>query len=194
MSPHEPSGPAAGIPIKAQAEERRSRCEAVSRLQGGSTYCQEEFGIFRDHDKGGEFSAEHAELSHTRHPDSDNLGYSTSLAPVLSKASANAPLPSASFRWRSIGKALAQGLYNVRTQAKARLRQAQKSILKIDQACRSGIRQKTRRAGDPQAELARHLAAPLLIEDQQTAIPMLPRQRDRRSLSPIQHTRFLKRR
>lgn len=47
MSAHEPSEPAAGVPLKAHVEELRSRCEAVSRLQGGSTYFHEELGIFR---------------------------------------------------------------------------------------------------------------------------------------------------
>lgn len=47
MSPHEPSNPAAGIPLKAHVEELRRRCEAVARLQGGSTYFHEELGIFR---------------------------------------------------------------------------------------------------------------------------------------------------
>jgi hypothetical protein len=47
MSHHEPSHAAAGIPLKAHVEELRSRCEAVSRLQGGSTYYHEELGIFR---------------------------------------------------------------------------------------------------------------------------------------------------
>lgn len=49
MSPHEPSHAAAGIPLKAHVEELRSRCEAVSRLQGGSTYYLEELGIFRSY-------------------------------------------------------------------------------------------------------------------------------------------------
>jgi len=47
MSPHEPSHLAAGIPLKALVAELRSRCETVSRLQGGSTYHHEELGIFR---------------------------------------------------------------------------------------------------------------------------------------------------
>ncbi len=49
MSDHEPSQPAAGIPLKAHVEELRSRCEAVSRLQGGSPYFHEELGIFRNY-------------------------------------------------------------------------------------------------------------------------------------------------
>lgn len=48
MSPHEPSGPTAGIPLEASVDELRRRCEAVARLQGGSTYHHEELGIFRD--------------------------------------------------------------------------------------------------------------------------------------------------
>jgi hypothetical protein len=47
MSPHEPSPAAAAIPLKAHVEELRSRCEAASRFQGGSTYFHEELGIFR---------------------------------------------------------------------------------------------------------------------------------------------------
>jgi hypothetical protein len=49
MSSHEPSHTAAGIPLKTHVEELRRRCEAVSRLQGGSTYYAEELGIFRDY-------------------------------------------------------------------------------------------------------------------------------------------------
>ncbi len=49
MSPHEPSRAPAGIPLKTHFEELRRRCEAVSRLQGGSTYYAEELGIFRDY-------------------------------------------------------------------------------------------------------------------------------------------------
>lgn len=49
MSPHEPSHAAAGIPLEAHVEELRRRCEAVARLQGGSTYHAEELGIFRDY-------------------------------------------------------------------------------------------------------------------------------------------------
>jgi hypothetical protein len=49
MSSHEPSQHAAGIPLKTHVEELRRRCEAVSRLQGGSTYYAEELGIFRSY-------------------------------------------------------------------------------------------------------------------------------------------------
>ena len=49
MSAHEPSHAAAGIPLKAPVEELRSRCEAVARFQGGSTYFHEELGIFRQY-------------------------------------------------------------------------------------------------------------------------------------------------
>lgn len=49
MSAHEPNEAAAGIPLEALLEELRGRCEAVARLQGGSTYFQEELGIFREH-------------------------------------------------------------------------------------------------------------------------------------------------
>jgi hypothetical protein len=47
VSAHEPSRTTAGIPLPALVAELRSRCEAVSRLQGGSTHYQEELGIFR---------------------------------------------------------------------------------------------------------------------------------------------------
>ena len=49
MSSYEPSHAAAGIPLKAHVEKLRSRCEAVSRLQGGSTYFHEELGIFHSY-------------------------------------------------------------------------------------------------------------------------------------------------
>jgi len=49
MSTHEPSHAAAGIPLQALVAELRSRCKAVSRLQGGSTYYHEELAIFRQH-------------------------------------------------------------------------------------------------------------------------------------------------
>jgi hypothetical protein len=47
MSVHEPSHAPAGIPLQALVAELRSRCEAISRLQGGATYYHEELGIFR---------------------------------------------------------------------------------------------------------------------------------------------------
>ena len=47
MSDHESSHAPAGIPLQALVAELRSRCEAVSRLQGGSTYYHEQLGIFR---------------------------------------------------------------------------------------------------------------------------------------------------
>ena len=49
MFAHEPSHAPAGIPLQALVAELRSRCEAVSRLQGGSTYYHEELSIFRQH-------------------------------------------------------------------------------------------------------------------------------------------------
>ena len=49
MSDHEPCEPAPGIPLEASVDELRRRCEAVARLQGGSTYFHEELGIFRDY-------------------------------------------------------------------------------------------------------------------------------------------------
>lgn len=51
MSSHEPSLSAAGISLQAHAEELRCRCEAVSRLQGGSAYYHEELEIFRTYAK-----------------------------------------------------------------------------------------------------------------------------------------------
>jgi len=48
MSAHELGEPTPRITLEACAEELRRRCEAVARLQGGSTYYQEELGIFRD--------------------------------------------------------------------------------------------------------------------------------------------------
>ena len=65
MSPHEPSHTVAGIPLKAHVEELRSRCEAISRIQGGATYYQEELGIFRNY-------AEEAGLSISKPPDELN--------------------------------------------------------------------------------------------------------------------------
>jgi hypothetical protein len=59
MSPHEPSHFAAGIPLQAHVEELRRRCEAVARFQGGSTYHQEELGIFHTYaEESGLFLAE----------------------------------------------------------------------------------------------------------------------------------------
>ena len=48
MSTHELGQPTPRIALEACADELRRRCEAVARLQGGSTYYQEELGIFRD--------------------------------------------------------------------------------------------------------------------------------------------------
>ena len=47
MSSNEPSDAVAGVPLEALVADRRGRCEAVSRLQGGSTHYHEELGIFR---------------------------------------------------------------------------------------------------------------------------------------------------
>ena len=47
MSFHEPFGKTAGIPLEAHVEELRRRCEAVARVQGGSTHYLEEVRIFR---------------------------------------------------------------------------------------------------------------------------------------------------
>jgi len=71
MFPHEPSDPAAGIPLKAHVEELRSRCEAVARFQGGSAYFQEELGIFNRYaeERGLFLATEPPELS--RPPDDE---------------------------------------------------------------------------------------------------------------------------
>lgn len=47
MSAHEPIDASAEFPLKALVDELRSRCEAVARLQGGSTHYLEEVAIFR---------------------------------------------------------------------------------------------------------------------------------------------------
>jgi hypothetical protein len=67
MSTHEPSRNAAGIPLKAHVEELRSRCEAASRFQGGSTYYHEELTIFRHYaeDRGLFLTSAPPELSET---------------------------------------------------------------------------------------------------------------------------------
>ena len=49
MSAHEPDDAAAGIPLEAHVAELRSRCEAVARVQGGSTHYLEELRIFRQY-------------------------------------------------------------------------------------------------------------------------------------------------
>lgn len=49
MSTHEPRPAPTRFPLQALAYELRSRCEAVSRFQGGSTYYQEELALFRDY-------------------------------------------------------------------------------------------------------------------------------------------------
>lgn len=47
MSPHEPSRTPSRITLQALVAELRSRCEAITRFQGGSTYYHEELAIFR---------------------------------------------------------------------------------------------------------------------------------------------------
>lgn len=49
MFSYEPAGSAAGIPLQAQGDELRSRCEAVARFQGGSTHYLEEVRIFKSY-------------------------------------------------------------------------------------------------------------------------------------------------
>lgn len=46
MSPHVEPTNLERIPLKAHLEELRRRCEAIGRLQGGSTYFEEELHIF----------------------------------------------------------------------------------------------------------------------------------------------------
>lgn len=71
MSHHEPGSTSAGITLPAHVEELRSRCEAVSRLQGGSTYLYEEIGIFNNYvrERGLRLETPPAELS--RPPDDE---------------------------------------------------------------------------------------------------------------------------
>ncbi len=71
MCPREPSHPATEIPLKALVKDLRSRCEAVSRLQGGSTYFHEELQIFRSYieERGLVLADEPAELN--RPPDDE---------------------------------------------------------------------------------------------------------------------------
>ena len=46
IAAHAPEDTVAGIPLEAPVAELRRRCEAVARLQGGSTYLEEERRIF----------------------------------------------------------------------------------------------------------------------------------------------------
>ena len=46
MSAHEPVVRLAGIPLQTHVAELRRRCEAIARLQGGTTYFHEELAIF----------------------------------------------------------------------------------------------------------------------------------------------------
>ncbi len=48
MSTHELGEPTPRFALEACADELQRRCQAVARLQGGSTYYQEELRIFRD--------------------------------------------------------------------------------------------------------------------------------------------------
>jgi len=49
MSTHELGNQTPRITLEASADELRCRFEAIARLQGGSTYYQEELGIFRNY-------------------------------------------------------------------------------------------------------------------------------------------------
>jgi len=81
MSPHEPSHFVAGIPLQAHVEELRRRCEAVARLQGGSTYFHEELGIFRAYaEETGLFLAE-APGDLSRPPDDEGNEHQVWFAP-----------------------------------------------------------------------------------------------------------------
>ena len=71
MSTHEPTDLAAGITLKALVEELRSRCEAVSRLQGGSTYFIEELGIFREYARQYGYFLASPPAALNRHPDEE---------------------------------------------------------------------------------------------------------------------------
>jgi hypothetical protein len=71
MSSHEPSEPTAGIPLKASVDELRRRREAVGRLQGGSTYYEEELGIFRDYAAESGFFLPHPPPKLSRAPDEE---------------------------------------------------------------------------------------------------------------------------
>lgn len=71
MSAHEPSFPAARLPLAAHAAELRSRCEAAARLQGGSTYFQEELGIFRAYVEEGGYFIDPAPEALNRPPDDE---------------------------------------------------------------------------------------------------------------------------
>ncbi|MEP2775874.1 MAG: hypothetical protein ABJQ29_13825 [Luteolibacter sp.] len=71
MSGHEPNDDAAGIPLEAHVAELRGRCEAVARLQGGSTYFREELGIFRDYAKESGLILPHPPSGLSRPPDDE---------------------------------------------------------------------------------------------------------------------------
>lgn len=84
-----------------------------------------------------------------------------------------------------------QCFHDFGTQPESRLRQPQKRMLKVDQSSCRRIGQKTRRARDSKAKRGGHFASSSFIEDQEAVVAMLPCQRDRRSLSGIQCSRFL---
>jgi hypothetical protein len=71
MSAHEPSFPAAGLPLAAHVAELRSRCHAAARLQGGSPYLQEELGIFRSYAEEGGYFLDSAPPALSRTPDDE---------------------------------------------------------------------------------------------------------------------------
>lgn len=71
MSHHEPGSTSAGVTLPAHVEELRSRCEAVSRLQGGSTYLYEEIGIFNDYVRERDLCLETPPTELSRPPDDE---------------------------------------------------------------------------------------------------------------------------
>lgn len=71
MSAHEPSQPVEGVALQALVAELRSRCKAVSRLQGGSTYYHEELGIFRQLAKEQSLILQEAPVELSRTPDEE---------------------------------------------------------------------------------------------------------------------------
>jgi Serine/Threonine/Tyrosine Kinase found in polyvalent proteins len=71
MSPNGSSHTAAGIPLKALVEELRRRCEAISRFQGGTTYYQEELGIFRTYASAAGLFAPEPPVELSRAPDEE---------------------------------------------------------------------------------------------------------------------------
>lgn len=106
------------------------------------------------------------------------------------EASTIASFPSLLRRRTTVAKTLSQRLHDLRTQPESRLRQTRENIVEIHQTGGSGIGEQTCRAGDSQSKGTRHLATSLLIQDQQTCLPVCPSQRNRRCLAGIERTGF----